>query len=157
MYEIGRRAGVGQATLYRHFPARAAIVAAISREHVERIEALAAEHADDGLAILIVLDAAVDMLVRIHDLVGILREDATLAPVLNELRQRMLVVLDATLDRSRASDLLRDDLRADDLLLVLNMINGALTGIATAAERTTAATRALDFALNGLRRCPTTR
>jgi hypothetical protein len=97
------------------------------------------------------------MLVRIHELVGILREDATLAPVLNELRQRMLVVLDATLDRSRASDLLRDDLRADDLLLVLNMINGALTGIATTAERTTAATRALDFALNGLRRYPTTR
>jgi len=48
MYEIGRRAGVGQATLYRHFPDRAAIVAAISREHVERIEALAAEHEDDS-------------------------------------------------------------------------------------------------------------
>jgi len=157
MYEIGRRAGVGQATLYRHFPDRVAIVAAISREHVERIEALAAEHDDDGRAILIVLDAAADMLVRIHDLVGILREDATLAPVLNELRQRMLVVLDATLDRSRASDLLRDDLQADDLLLVLNMINGALTGIATTAERTTAATRALDFALSGLRRYPRSR
>jgi AcrR family transcriptional regulator len=154
MYEIGRRAGVGQATLYRHFPDRAAIVAAISREHVERIEAVAAEHEDDDHAILIVLDAAADMLVRIHDLLGILREDATLAPVLAELRQRMLVVLDATLDRSRASDLLREDLRADDLLLVLNMINGALTGIASTAERTTAATRALDVALHGLRRQP---
>ena len=152
MYEIGRRAGVGQATLYRHFPDRAAIVAAISREHVERIEAIAAEHEDDDGAILIVLDAAADMLVRIHDLLGILREDATLAPVLAELRQRMLVVLDATLDRSRAGDLLREDLRADDLLLVLNMINGALTGIASTAERATAATRALDLALEGLRR-----
>jgi AcrR family transcriptional regulator len=152
MYEIGRRAGVGQATLYRHFPDRAAIVAAISREHVERIEAIAAEHADDDSAILIVLEAAADMLVRIHDLLGILREDATLAPVLAELRQRMLVVLDATLDRSRAGDLLREDLRADDLLLVLNMINGALTGIASTAERATAATRALELALEGLRR-----
>ena len=85
MYEIGRRAGVGQATLYRHFPDRAAIVAAISREHVERIEAIEAEHHDDSRVILIVLDAAADMLVRIHDLVGILREDATLAPVLSEL------------------------------------------------------------------------
>jgi AcrR family transcriptional regulator len=154
MYEIGRRAGVGQATLYRHFPDRAAIVAAISREHVERIEAIAAEHEADEGAILIVLDAAADMLVRIHDLVGILREDATLAPVLAELRQRMLVVLDATLARSRASDLLREDLRAEDLQLVLNMINGALTGIASTAERTTAATRALDLALQGLRRQP---
>jgi AcrR family transcriptional regulator len=157
MYEIGRRAGVGQATLYRHFPNRAAIVAAISREHVERIEAIAAEHEENSKAILIVLDAAADMLVRIHDLVGILREDATLAPVLDELRQRMRVVLGATLDRSRASDLLRDDLRADDLLLVLNMINGALTGIASTAERTTAATRALDLAVHGLRSRPPTR
>ena len=157
MYEIGRRAGVGQATLYRHFPNRAAIVAAISREHVERIEAIAAEHEENSRAILIVLDAAADMLVRIHDLVGILREDATLAPVLDELRQRMRVVLGATLDRSRASDLLRDDLRADDLLLVLNMINGALTGIATTAERATAATRALDLAVHGLRGQPATR
>jgi AcrR family transcriptional regulator len=157
MYEIGRRAGVGQATLYRHFPNRAAIVAAISREHVERIEAIAAEHEENSKAILIVLDAAADMLVRIHDLVGILREDATLAPVLDELRQRMRVVLGATLDRSRASDLLRDDLRADDLLLVLNMINGALTGIASTAERTTAATRALDLAVHGLRSQPRTR
>ena len=152
MYEIGRRAGVGQATLYRHFPDRAAIVAAISREHVERIEAIAAEHEDDDGAILVVLEAATDMLVRIRDLLGILREDATLAPVLAELRQRMLVVLDATLDRSRAGALLREDLRADDLLLVLNMINGALTGIASTAERATAATRALELALEGLRR-----
>ena len=157
MYEIGRRAGVGQATLYRHFPNRAAIVAAISREHVERIEAIAAEHEENSRAILIVLDVAADMLVRIHDLVGILREDATLAPVLDELRQRMRVVLGATLERSRASDLLRDDLRADDLLLVLNMINGALTGIASSAERTTAATRALDLAVHGLGGQPATR
>lgn len=150
MYEIGRRAGVGQATLYRHFPDRAAIVAAISREHVERIEATAAEHDDDPQAILVVLHAAAEMLVCIHDLLGILREDATLAPVLSELRGRMLSVLDAALERSRASRLLREDLRTEDLLLVLNMINGALTGIATAGERTAAASRALQLALHGL-------
>jgi AcrR family transcriptional regulator len=151
MYEIGRHAGVGQATLYRHFPDRAAIVAAISREHVERIEATAAEHKEDDDAILIVLHAAAEMLVCIHDLVGILRGDAALAPVLNELRQRMRTVLDTTLERSRTIRLLRDDLRADDLLLVLNMINGALAGVATPAERTKAAARALDLALDGLR------
>lgn len=151
MYEIGRRAGVGQATLYRHFPDRTAVVAAISHEHVERIEATAAEHAGDEHAVLIVLRAAAEMLVCIHDLVGILREDAALAPLLHELRQRMHAVLDTTLERSRAAHLLRDDLQADDLVLVLNMINGALAGIAIPAERTKAATRALDLALDGLR------
>jgi AcrR family transcriptional regulator len=155
MYEIGRHAGVGQATLYRHFPDRSAIVAAISSEHVDRIEATAAEHSEDDRAILIVLRAAADMLVSIHDLLGILREDATLAPVLDELRQRMLAVLDAALARSRPSQLLREDLRTEDLMLALSMINGALVGIATPAERTTAATRALELALDGLRHHPT--
>jgi AcrR family transcriptional regulator len=151
MYEIGRRAGVGQATLYRHFPDRAAIVAAIGREHVERIETIAAEHSEEDRAILIVLDAAADMLVCIHDLLGILREDAALAPVLSELRQRMLAVLDDALNRSRAGHVLREDLKTEDLLLVLNMINGALIGIETPEERAAAARQALDFALHGLR------
>ena len=156
MYEIGRRAGVGQATLYRHFPDRSAIVATLSREHVERIEATAAAHAGDDRAVLIVLQETAEMLVCIHDLVGLLREDATLAPVLSELRQRMRAVLDTTLKRSRAIRLFRDDVQADDLLLVLNMVNGALAGVAARAERTTAASRALDLALNGLRHSPTT-
>jgi len=151
MYEIGRRAGVGQATLYRHFSDRSAIVAAISREHVERIEARAAEHREDPEAILVVLDAAVDMLVCIHDLLGILREDITLAPVLDELRRRMRAVFDGALNRSRAGHVLREEIRTEDLLLVLNMIKGALTGIATPAQRATAASRALDLALSGLR------
>jgi len=73
MYEIGRHAGVGQATLYRHFPDRSAIVAAISREQVERIEQLAAEHAQDPAAIRIVLATSAEMIVSIHDLVEILR------------------------------------------------------------------------------------
>lgn len=151
MYEIGRCAGVGQATLYRHFPDRAAIVAAISREHVERIEAIAAEHSGEDHAILIVLEAAADMLVCIHDLLGVLREDVTLAPVLSELRQRVLAVLDDALNRSRAGHVLREDLQTEDLLLVLNMIKGALTGIETPGQRAAAARRALDLALHGLR------
>jgi AcrR family transcriptional regulator len=150
MYEIGRRAGVGQATLYRHFPDRSALVAAIAREHIERIETIAAESEDDERAILVVLDASAEMLVAIHELIGVLREDATLAPILDELRRRMLAVLASTLDRSRGSDLVRSELAADDLMLVLKMINGALVGVSTTAERTEAAARALDVALNGL-------
>jgi AcrR family transcriptional regulator len=150
MYEIGRRAGVGQATLYRHFPDRSALVAAIAREHIERIETIAAESEDDKHTILVVLDASAEMLVCMHELIGLLREDATLAPILDELRRRMLAVLASALDRSRGSDLVRAELDADDLMLVLKMINGALVGVSTTAERTQAAARALDVALNGL-------
>ncbi|GAA2781399.1 helix-turn-helix domain-containing protein [Kitasatospora sp. CM 4170] len=41
--EIARRAGVGPGTLYRHFPTRAALLAAVLRERVERLCARAGE------------------------------------------------------------------------------------------------------------------
>jgi hypothetical protein len=37
------------------------------------------------------------------------------------------------------------------------MVNGALVGVSTTTERTAAAGRALDIALNGLRAQPTAR
>lgn len=151
MYEIGRRAGVGQATLYRHFPDRQAVVAAITREHVERIEAIAAGAGSGDLAVVTVLQAGAEMLVCIHDLLGILREDAKLAPILDELRRRMLAVLEATLSESRRSDARCGDVDTNDLMLVLKMVNGALIGVPTAAERSAAAARALQIALDGLR------
>lgn len=151
MYEIGRHAGVGQATLYRHFPDRAALIAALAREHVARIEAVATEHDGDDNAVFAVLRAATDMLVSLHGVVGILRQDVSLAPVLHELRQRMLAVLDRALANSRDSGELRIDLEARDLQLVLNMITGALNGIPTITERATAAERALELAVTGIR------
>ena len=150
MYEIGRRAGVGQATLYRHFPDRPAIVAAITREHIERIEVIAAAAGDSDQPVVLVLAAGAEMLVCIHDLLGILRDDVALAPILDELRSRMLAVLETTLERSSAGGFVRDDVDAHDLMLVLKMVNGALVGVSTTDERAPAAARALELALGGL-------
>jgi AcrR family transcriptional regulator len=157
MYEVGRRAGVGQATLYRHFPDRAALAQAVVSEQVERLEAIAAADPADHHAVLAVLDAAVAAAVEIHDLVGILRTDAALAPVLADLRARVRVVLADTLERSRPAALMRTDISADDLLLVLNMVNGALSGITTVAARSAAAARAFELASRGLLAKPSDR
>jgi AcrR family transcriptional regulator len=149
MYEIGRRAGVGQATLYRHFPDRAAIVAAITREHVERVESAATAEDGEREPAIRVLDASAEMLVAIHDLLGILREDVALAPILDGLRAGVHAALATALERSPAP--LRAGVDANDLMFVLKMVNGALVGVSTTAERRHAAQRALDLAVNGLR------
>ena len=154
MYEIARRAGVGQATLYRHFHDRAAIVASLTLEHIERIEAVAAD-TGSGEPVAIVLRAGADMLVCIQDLLGILRNDETLAPILDEIRRRMLVVLETTLERSRAAGCpLREDLDAADLMLILKMVNGTLVGVADPEERAATAGRALGVALHGVSQPP---
>jgi AcrR family transcriptional regulator len=154
MYEIARRAGVGQATLYRHFRDRPAIVASLTLEHIERIEAVAAD-TGSGEPVAIVLRAGADMLVCIQDLLGILRDDETLAPILDEIRRRMLVVLQASLARSRAGGCpLREDLDAADLMLILKMVNGTLVGVANPNERAATAGRALGVALHGVYQPP---
>ena len=48
MYEVARRAGVGQGTLYRNFPDRSDLAAALIAEIFELEEQLAAEHAGDA-------------------------------------------------------------------------------------------------------------
>ena len=150
MYEIGRRAGVGHATLYRHFPDRAAIAEAVVSEQIERLEEIVGARAGDRRAIIMALEASVDALVEIHDLVGILRDDPALAPVLARLRARVKAALHAAFESSRREGLLRDDVDIDDLMLVLSMVNGALHGIATIRQRRSVADRALDIALRGL-------
>src|SRR5579872_5474804 len=68
MCEIARRAGVGQATLYRNFPDRSAVAAEILGEHVERVAQLAADHADDPDAFFVLLRALVESMVHIYPL-----------------------------------------------------------------------------------------
>src|ERR1700690_1534755 len=55
MCEVARRAGVGQATLYRNFPDRTALAAELLGEHVERIARLATDCAGDPDAFFVLL------------------------------------------------------------------------------------------------------
>ena len=66
MYEVARRAGVGQATLYRNFPDRRNLAAALLAEHMEQTEQLAAAHADDPDAFFVLLRNVVEIMARFH-------------------------------------------------------------------------------------------
>ncbi|MFD7135468.1 helix-turn-helix domain-containing protein [Streptomyces sp. NPDC059894] len=52
---IARRAGVGQGVLYRHFPDRAAVAAAVLEENVRQVEQAAADEGTSFAAVLGVL------------------------------------------------------------------------------------------------------
>lgn len=149
MYEIGRRAGVGHATLYRHFSDRRAIVATLCHEHVEQIEAVSAFYDSEPDALWQVLSASVDALVRNHDFLSVLRNDDD-AGLISELRERTENALAGPLQRARDAGLVREDLTVSDLLMVLVMINSALDGIGSTEERTVVVHRALELVRSGL-------
>ena len=66
MYEVARRAGVGQATLYRNFPDRRDLAAALLLEEMEHTEQLAAEHAGDPDAFFVLVRSVVETIARFH-------------------------------------------------------------------------------------------
>jgi AcrR family transcriptional regulator len=78
--DIAARAGVGVATIYRHFPTRADLVVAVYRHQVEECAsagpALLASAANPHAALAAWIDQFVDFLVTKHGLAEALRSEA---------------------------------------------------------------------------------
>ena len=150
MYEVARSAEVGQATLYRHFPDRSALVLALFAEQLERLERLAAEHAGDPDAIFVLLREVAATQTRFHGMVDCLHGDPCSGSERDELRQRFADLVKPALLEAKAAGRLRRDVTVDDVSLLVAMIDGALGMESDAAGRAAAAMRALTLALDGL-------
>jgi AcrR family transcriptional regulator len=150
MCEVARRAGVGQATLYRNFPDRNALAAEILDEHVERITRLAAEHADDPDAFFVLLRSLVEGMIHLYVLGELAREDACVGSQLERDRQRIAELIKRPLREAKAAGTVRRDMSLDDVFLVLLMARGAMERAHGAAARAAAASRVLTLALDGI-------
>jgi AcrR family transcriptional regulator len=150
MCEVARRAGVGQATLYRNFPDRRALAAEILSEHVERVARLAAEHAGDPDAFFVLLRSLVESVVHLCAVSELAREDACVGSQLERDRQRVAELMKHPLCEAKAAGALRRDTSLDDVFLVLLMARGAMERAHGTAARASAASRALTLALDGL-------
>ncbi|WP_432842935.1 TetR/AcrR family transcriptional regulator [Dactylosporangium sp. CA-092794] len=147
MPEIARRAGVGQATLYRHFPDRHALVAAVVADRLERLEAFVAAGAGRPSGF--------------RDLLGeVLRTQLALRPLVRpagglerEARRRAVAALAPPLRRAQAGGEARADLAAEDLALLFAMLAGAADAAEPAGGLTAAAAeRSIALLLDGV--CP---
>lgn len=131
---IARAAGVGQGSLYRHFPDRVSLALAVFEDGVGELEALAAEPGttlDDVLALMteqtIASTAFIDMV------------SATPAdPRVLRVRDRVAALLDGPLAEARRAGRVRADATVDDLVLAVAMIAGVLSKYPAAVRRQTA-------------------
>ncbi|WP_211369748.1 TetR/AcrR family transcriptional regulator [Nonomuraea turkmeniaca] len=134
---VARAAGVGQGSLYRHFPDRVSLAMAVFEEGVAELEALAAE---PGTTLADVLTRMTEQTVASTAFI----EMVSAAPV--DLDTRILGL------RTRVADLLaglladpgkaggfRADLTADDLVLAIGMLAGVLAKTPAPRRRETAA------------------
>lgn len=150
--EIAREAGVGNATLYRHFPGRCALAGAVFADALQQViaaaeTALAEPDPWQGFA------RHVTFLCRLQAtdraVADLITTEMGGAPELEELRHRAYQGFVRLAERAKAAGALREDFVPEDLVLVLMANAGVVHRTAAAAPE--AWNRFVDLVLDGLR------
>jgi AcrR family transcriptional regulator len=149
---VAQRAGVGIGTLYRHFPSRDALLAALYRNEVDRLHSAAVRLSAE----LPPFDALKKWLAGYAGLMGMkygmadamrsaLNSDAQ---VFSHSRVKLIDALSALLKAAAAEGTVRADADADDVLLAVSASVSASRGRDDAARKTE---RLLALIIDGLR------
>jgi AcrR family transcriptional regulator len=126
--EIAQRAGVGKATVYRSFPSKEHLVAAVACERLAWITDLATAalvRDDAGDAFGDVVVAIAEQQASDCAVAGALAADIDL-PELHAARATTHAALAALIDRARATGALRADATAEELRVLLTGISQVL-------------------------------
>jgi AcrR family transcriptional regulator len=150
--EIAKRAGVGNATLYRRFPTRCELVAAVFTNVVRDVNA-ALERAlaspDPWLAFVDHVTYLCELQAGNRALADLLANGTHCDTELNSLRAHARDGTINLIERAQTSGELRPDFRYDDLTLILMSNAGLLQR--TGDSNPTAWRRHLGYVLDGLR------
>ena len=115
---IARRAGLGKGTVFRHFPTKDDLVAAIVLDRVTRLTALATElstAADAGAALLEFMRFAARQRQQLD--LSFLSGDVSSA------QEQMTQAITALVDRARVEGALRPDVTGTDVMLLMCVPN----------------------------------
>jgi AcrR family transcriptional regulator len=119
---VARAAGVGQGSLYRHFPTRSSLAVAVFQENLDAIETLAAS---DDTTLGDILNALTEQAIRstaFFEMLQVVDLDAASG----ELDRRIHAVLSPAVEAAHRTDALAGWVTVDDVLLAMAMISGAL-------------------------------
>ncbi len=130
MEEIAEHAGVGTGTLYRHFPDRAALTAAVAGHLYDQIAGLVEQTAQDApdawSALTTVIRGWVDSRLAVRKpLDRWLVEARRASPRLREQHQLIVSFLDRSVAAAQAAGMLRPDVTRNDLIRLIGLLVGA--------------------------------
>ncbi|CAM5332138.1 MULTISPECIES: TetR/AcrR family transcriptional regulator [Streptomyces] len=151
--EIARRAGVGSATLHRHFPSRRSLLEVVFHDRVEALCSRAREHAahsSPGDALLAWLRDLNTYAAASRGLAASLLHDGRDADLLHHnesCRAAITAAAAELLHRAQQAGTVRPDVRAEDLLALVN----AISLVTEQHDDDAQANRLLDIAIDGIR------
>jgi AcrR family transcriptional regulator len=145
--EIARRAGVANATLYRHFPTRRELLVAVCVEEVEKLRRLGEQLLDADRPGPALLEWLTEYVAHVSARRGLgaammtgRAEDTTVVAACGRVIGETCAAL---LEPAQRVGEIRSDLRASDLLEVVS-------AVATAAEANDRPDRLLDLVVHGI-------
>ena len=150
--EIARRAGTGNATLYRRFPTRGDLIAAVfaerMAEHVAAVQAGLADP-DPWAGFASYITAVGGMQARDRGIADLVTMDVSSAQEIERLRTTAYDGLVKLVERARDAGVLRPDFTTEDVVLLL-MANAGLVERAHGITAEASA-RLIHVVLDGLR------
>lgn len=152
MRRIARHAGVGPATLYRHFPTKEALVTEAFAGQMRACYAIVDEglaDADPGRGFTSTIERLCELHARDRGFTAAFTAEFPHALDFAADRERAVKSLAELTRRAREAGHLRADVEASDVILIL-MANGGLHA-ASPAARVTASRRFAALAIRGLR------
>ncbi|MPZ85156.1 MAG: TetR family transcriptional regulator [Actinophytocola sp.] len=151
---IARRANVGIATLYRHFPDRSVLLRQVAldtlRQSAEEATAALAEEQDAFTALARFMHDAIDL--RIGAVMPVLAERITMDDELMEARRLSREAQNALASAAHEEGSLRPDVTAGDISLLIIRLTPPLPGTMPAEDNHRLSHRHLELLLDGLLR-----
>ncbi|MFC1404928.1 MULTISPECIES: TetR/AcrR family transcriptional regulator [Streptacidiphilus] len=150
--EIARRAGVGNATLYRRFSTRQALIEAVFADGLSTVLRAGerARGAEDAWAGLTALEEEIcTLLVTDHGAKDLLTTGIRGIPTLDALKQHNLETVTLLVHRAQRQGTMRTDVTPEDLLVSLGALCAAVPALSAAAPD--AWRRYLALLLDGFR------
>lgn len=120
---VARRAGVGQGSLYRHFPDRVALVVAVIEENITELEELAGADGSTLDDLLTLVSAQASVSTALSDLLVAERDD----PRVHQVGVRFTEVAATVTENERRAGRLDDRITSADVMLGVEMLAGLLS------------------------------
>ncbi len=145
---IAQTAGVGQGSLYRHFPTRSQLIHAVYEGNIAELEALAQQ---DVSTVDDILEALYHQLTLSAAFIAVLDSADTSDRHLASIRGRLRNLLSDKLSDRRQRGRLREEITTDDVYITLGMLAALLHQVLPHQRRGTAE-HAWGLLLNALYR-----
>ncbi|MEU2873696.1 helix-turn-helix domain-containing protein [Streptomyces olivoreticuli] len=130
--EIARRAGVGNATLYRHFAGRAELIEAVFRDSLTPLLRAAEEaraHPDPWAGLTAYVDRVFTLLAADRGANDLMTTGIQGVPTLEALHEGNRHTLDVLLRRAQQQAAVRADIGVEDLLFLLTALGRAVPAV----------------------------